>query len=117
MTTRRTARERWRGAWRKTTRASGSSSGSGGAGSPRPSSRALSTSNPLIAVIDADLQHDERILPAMVAKLRAERLDMVIGSRHAADGGMGTLSRDRVTPSNAGRRLFTSSHARTSRIR
>ncbi len=67
---------------------------------------ALSTSSPYIAVIDADLQHDERILPVMLRKLRDEPLDLVIGSRHAADGGMGDLPHDRVTLSNAGRRLF-----------
>ncbi|MBK5296200.1 MAG: glycosyltransferase family 2 protein [Vicinamibacteria bacterium] len=67
---------------------------------------ALSTSSPYIAVIDADLQHDERILPAMLAKLRADGLDLVVGSRHTGEGGMGDLSSDRVKLSNAGRRLF-----------
>ena len=67
---------------------------------------ALSTSGPYIAVMDADLQHDERILPLMLRKLREERLDLVVGSRHAADGGVGDLSRDRVRLSSAGRRLF-----------
>ena len=43
---------------------------------------ALSTSSPYIAVIDADLQHDERILPTMLRKLRDEGLDVVVGSRH-----------------------------------
>ena len=75
---------------------------------------ALSTSSPYIAVIDADLQHDERILPSMLAKLRDERLDLVVGSRHVGDGGMGDLSSDRVKLSNAGRRLFEAdlAHAR-----
>ena len=57
-------------------------------------------------MIDADLQHDERILPAMLRKLRDEAPDVVVGSRHAADGGMGDLPSDRVKLSNAGRRLF-----------
>jgi dolichol-phosphate mannosyltransferase len=67
---------------------------------------ALSTSSPYIAVIDADLQHDERILPVMLRKLKDEGLDVVVGSRHASDGGMGDLPSDRVKLSNAGRRLF-----------
>lgn len=66
----------------------------------------LATSSPYVAVIDADLQHDERILPRMLQKVRDEHLDIVVGSRHAADGGMGTLPGDRVKLSNAGRRMF-----------
>src|ERR1700759_5560381 len=31
---------------------------------------ALSSSAPIVAVMDADLQHDESILPAMIAELR-----------------------------------------------
>jgi dolichol-phosphate mannosyltransferase len=69
---------------------------------------ALSTSSPYIAVIDADLQHDERILPEMLRKLRDEGLDVVVGSRHAAVGGMGDFAAERVALSNAGRRLFES---------
>jgi dolichol-phosphate mannosyltransferase len=37
---------------------------------------------PLIAVIDADLQHDETLLPAMLAALEEDRADLVIGSRY-----------------------------------
>ena len=67
---------------------------------------ALSTTSPHIAVIDADLQHDERILPAMLRKLRDERLDVVVASRHLESGGMAGLTRERVALSNAGRWLF-----------
>ena len=67
---------------------------------------ALSTSSLYLAVIDADLQHDERILPSMLRKLRDEGLDVVVGSRHVGAGGMGDLSSDRVRLSNSGRRLF-----------
>jgi dolichol-phosphate mannosyltransferase len=66
----------------------------------------LSTSSPYVAVMDADLQHDERILPAMLHKLRDSGLDVVVGSRHAVDGGMGAFATQRVSLSNAGRRLF-----------
>jgi dolichol-phosphate mannosyltransferase len=46
----------------------------------------LSTSSPFIAVMDADLQHDESILVAMLERLRSSNYDMVVGSRYA-DGG------------------------------
>jgi dolichol-phosphate mannosyltransferase len=45
----------------------------------------LASSAPIVAVMDADLQHDERILPEMLAKLRAGA-DMVVGSRHVEGG-------------------------------
>lgn len=34
-----------------------------------------------VAVIDGDLQHDERLIPAMLARLQAEDADLVIASR------------------------------------
>jgi dolichol-phosphate mannosyltransferase len=51
----------------------------------------LSTAAPAIAVIDADLQHDESILPQMFAQVRAEhapRADIVVASRYAAGGSL-----------------------------
>lgn len=58
----------------------------------------LSSVAPLVAVMDADLQHDEAALAAMIAAFRADpALDLVIGSRHAAGGtvgqGLSTLRR------------------------
>jgi dolichol-phosphate mannosyltransferase len=52
----------------------------------------LSTSSPLVAVMDADLQHDEQILPAMVARLRGlhgetPACDLVVATRYAPGGG------------------------------
>ena len=47
---------------------------------------ALSSAAPYVAVMDADLQHDETILPAMVAKLRDDEAEIVIGSRFVRDG-------------------------------
>src|SRR3982751_1242516 len=38
----------------------------------------LATSAPYLAVMDADLQHDETILPVMLEKLKREGLDLVI---------------------------------------
>src|SRR5579863_1624847 len=40
----------------------------------------LSSSAPYLAVLDADMQHDEAILPLMLDKIKREGLDTVIGS-------------------------------------
>jgi dolichol-phosphate mannosyltransferase len=45
----------------------------------------LASSAPVVAVMDADLQHDETILPAMLAHIRAGK-DLVVASRNI-DGG------------------------------
>jgi dolichol-phosphate mannosyltransferase len=63
----------------------------------------LATSAPCIAVMDADLQHDETILPAMLNRLRSEAVDLVVGTRHADGGSMGQFARRRVALSQAGR--------------
>ncbi len=57
----------------------------------------LSSTAPLVAVIDADLQHDERKLADMLAAFRADPdLDIAIGTRNAAGGSAGEgLSRVR----------------------
>ena len=52
----------------------------------------LSTSSPYLAVMDADMQHDEAILPKMLAKLKQDDLDLVIGSRNVEGGGMGEFA-------------------------
>jgi dolichol-phosphate mannosyltransferase len=58
---------------------------------------------PFFAVIDADHQHDERILPQMLARALAGD-DVVVGTRYAGDGAVGEgLSRTR----EAGSRLAT----------
>jgi dolichol-phosphate mannosyltransferase len=49
----------------------------------------LSSSAPYFAVIDADMQHDETILPAMLEQLRRNSLDVVVASRYAEGGGVG----------------------------
>src|SRR5437764_578289 len=46
----------------------------------------LATSAPYVAVIDADMQHDERILPQMLALLRTTESDIVVGTRNALGG-------------------------------
>ncbi len=55
---------------------------------------------PYVAVMDADLQHDERLLPEMLRKLRDDDLDMVVGSRNVSGGSMGDWSTDRELASN-----------------
>lgn len=44
----------------------------------------LATTAPLLAVMDADLQHDETILPAMLAPLRSGEAEVAVGTRYAA---------------------------------
>jgi dolichol-phosphate mannosyltransferase len=47
---------------------------------------ALSSSAANIAVIDGDLQHDETMLPRMLARLRSGDADVIVVSRFAAGG-------------------------------
>ena len=49
----------------------------------------LASSAPYLAVMDADLQHDERLLPRMLEVLRAGAHDLVIGSRYVDGGSVG----------------------------
>ncbi len=48
-----------------------------------------------IAVIDADMQHDETRLPGMLDLLQSDSADLVIGSRHVDGGGLGDWDRRR----------------------
>ncbi|UYY59902.1 glycosyltransferase [Sphingomonas sp. S2-65] len=58
------------------------------------------TAAPVVAVIDGDLQHDERLLPAMLDALAGDpALDLVVGSRFVEGGGTGEWDRDRVAKS------------------
>jgi dolichol-phosphate mannosyltransferase len=65
----------------------------------------MATAAPSIAVMDADLQHDERILPVMFSRLNAGKLDLVVGTRNLEGGGMGEFAGRRVRLSHFGRRL------------
>lgn len=49
----------------------------------------LASSTPLVAVMDADLQHDETLLPLMLATLQSRAADLVIGSRYVGGGSSG----------------------------
>lgn len=64
------------------------------------------TAAPAVAVIDGDLQHDETILPDMLAALRSDpSLDIVVGSRFVEGGGTGDWDRDRLSKSALATRL------------
>jgi dolichol-phosphate mannosyltransferase len=55
----------------------------------------LSTSASTIAVMDADLQHDEAVLPSMVDRLSAG-FDVVVASRYAQGGSVGAWDEGRT---------------------
>lgn len=59
----------------------------------------LASAAPVIAVMDGDLQHDETVLLPMLAAVRDDRADVVIGSRYLPGGGVGNwdASRQRVS--------------------
>ena len=65
----------------------------------------LASSARYLAVMDGDLQHDEALLPRMFEKIKAERLDVVVASRHVADGSLGNFEASRVAISNFATRL------------
>lgn len=63
------------------------------------------TSAPFVAVIDADHQHDESILPEMLARA-VQGADLVVGSRFVEGGSAGDgLSATRLSGSNLANRL------------
>jgi len=65
----------------------------------------LATAAPYVAVIDADMQHDERLLAPMLDLLRAGDVDVVVGSRYMQGGGTGSWDRKRLLISRFGTRL------------
>lgn len=65
----------------------------------------LASSAPYLAVMDGDLQHDERLLPEMLRTLKREKLDLVIGSRYIRGGGVGSWDRYRAAMSSCATHL------------
>lgn len=55
----------------------------------------LSSQAPYVAVMDADLQHDERLLPRMLRLLCQNQADLVIASRYVAGGAATGFSSSR----------------------
>jgi dolichol-phosphate mannosyltransferase len=65
----------------------------------------LATQARYVAVLDADLQHDEGLLPAMLERLRNGDADLVVASRHIDDGSDASLSGIRSRISRFGNAL------------
>ena len=65
----------------------------------------LSSAAPYVAVIDADLQHDEKVLPPMLAKLRSGEADLVAATRYVAGGSAASFSEGRGAISRLATRL------------
>ena len=62
----------------------------------------LSSSARHFAVMDGDLQHDERLLPKMLDVLQKDDTDVVVGSRFAEGASLGEFSSKREKISNLG---------------
>jgi dolichol-phosphate mannosyltransferase len=56
----------------------------------------LSSSAPYVAVMDADLQHDEKLLPKMYSELQKNDFDIVVGSRYTSGGTLGDWQKSRA---------------------
>jgi dolichol-phosphate mannosyltransferase len=61
----------------------------------------LASSAPYLAVIDADLQHDERLIPQMLDAIMQGDADIVVASRYMEGGSSGDLAPARVRISRA----------------
>ncbi len=72
----------------------------------------LASAAPVIAVMDADLQHDETQLPVMLKRIRDEGADLVVATRYAADRGVDTWDPSRVKMSLTATRLSRFVHDR-----
>src|SRR4029453_13862198 len=59
----------------------------------------LSSSAPVITVMDADLQHDETILPTMLDRIQNDKTEIVVGSRYCAGGSVGAWNSQRAAMS------------------
>lgn len=66
---------------------------------------ALAASGRVIAVMDADLQHDETILPKLIAPVLSGDADIAIGTRYVSGGGTEGWSDEREAQSQFATRL------------
>ena len=65
----------------------------------------MSTASPLVAVMDADRQHDERALLRMFDILNSTDADIVVGSRYVQGGGVSDWDRSRAAMSRFATRI------------
>jgi dolichol-phosphate mannosyltransferase len=65
----------------------------------------LSSAAPYVAVIDADLQHDEKVLPQMLATLAGGKADLVAATRYVEGGSAASFSQGRGAISQLATRL------------
>jgi dolichol-phosphate mannosyltransferase len=56
----------------------------------------MSTAADYLAVMDADLQHDENLLPAMFDALASGQANLAVASRYVEGGGTGSWDKNRV---------------------
>ena len=62
----------------------------------------LSSAASFLAVMDADMQHDEALLPVMLDTLRESDADIVVGSRYVEGGSVGRWDKTRSLISRMG---------------
>ncbi len=65
----------------------------------------LASAAPYLAVMDADMQHDETRLPEMLRLLKAGGTDIVVGSRYVVGGDEGARDKTRSSMTAAASRL------------
>jgi dolichol-phosphate mannosyltransferase len=65
----------------------------------------LATSAPIVAVMDADLQHDETLLPQMLEAVRGGGIDIAVASRYVHGGSVGEWETGRARISDFATRL------------
>ncbi len=65
----------------------------------------MSSAAPYFVVMDGDLQHDDSMLATMLATLKTEQLDIVVGSRYLSGGNTEGLDPWRKFISRAGTRM------------
>jgi dolichol-phosphate mannosyltransferase len=65
----------------------------------------LSSSAPYVAVMDADLQHDETVLPKMLGKLIAGEADLVAATRYVEGGSAESFGQARGTISRVATKI------------
>jgi dolichol-phosphate mannosyltransferase len=65
----------------------------------------LASSAPYLAVIDADLQHDESLMPELLRAAKQDDADIVVASRYMEGASAGQLAAQRVLMSRLASRL------------